>query len=171
VLYDSSVVYLETLYNHRQRQLILRTETRAPAYATAAGKVLLAYEPALSERYGVDIALDPITEHTITTPTALAAELSQIRREGVAVNHDEYVVGFSGAAVVVNGLDGRPVAAISVGAPSGRIDLAVVMPKLRAVAYGASVAIRRGPPRRSGTRSLYDGADGRAGGPGRVAQR
>jgi DNA-binding IclR family transcriptional regulator len=148
VLHGFTVVYLDTLHNRRLSQAVLRTERRAPAHVTAAGKLLLAHSPTLTEGYNVDIALEPFTDHTITSIAALAAELARIRRDGVAFNREEYVVGLVGIAGAVLGPDGRPLAAMTVGGLSGQLDLVRVESRLRAAVHTASAVLRRSRSRR-----------------------
>jgi DNA-binding IclR family transcriptional regulator len=116
---------------------------------TAAGKLLLAHSPALTDRYNVDIALEAFTDHTITSIAALAAELARIRRDGVAFNREEYVVGLVGVAGAILGSDGRPLAAMTVGGPSGQLDLVRVELKLRVAVHTASAVLGRSRSRRT----------------------
>jgi DNA-binding IclR family transcriptional regulator len=148
VLQGFTVVYLETLHNRRLSQAVLSTQRHAPAHVTAAGKLLLAHTPALIDRYDVDVGLEPFTDHTITSIAVLATELARIRREGVAFNREEYVVGLIGMAGAILGPDGRPLAAVTVGGPHGQLDLMRVEPKLRAAVHSASAVLRRPRNRR-----------------------
>jgi DNA-binding IclR family transcriptional regulator len=142
ILRDFRVIYLETLYSPSQSGTVLRTAQRAPAHATAAGKLLLAHSPGVAERYGREAVLESFTENTITSAASLADELSQILRDGVAFNREEYVVGLIGVAGPVNGADGRPIAAVTVGGPSDRLDLDRAEAKLRAAVHTVSAVVR-----------------------------
>jgi DNA-binding IclR family transcriptional regulator len=149
VLHGSTVVYLDTLHNRRLSQVVLRTERHAPAHVTAAGKLLLAHSPALTDRYNLDVGLEPFTDHTITSTAVLAVELARIRLDGVAFNREEYVVGLIGMAGAVFGPDGRLLAAVTVGGLSGQVDLVRVEPKLRAAGNAVSAVLRRSRNRRA----------------------
>jgi DNA-binding IclR family transcriptional regulator len=143
ILVDFTVVYLETLYGPGHSPVVLRTDTSAPAHATAAGKLLLAYSPPPEGGRGVEVNLYPMTENTITTSDRFAAELDQIRREGVAYNREEYVPGLVGAASPIIVAEGRPLAAITVLGAAGEFDFATIVAKLRRSVHAASLAVRR----------------------------
>lgn len=142
VLRDDSVMYLETLYDRTQRTIIQLTEQRAPVHATSAGKLLLAYQPALLARLSLDLSLPELTDYTITTPGRLARELARVRREGMAFSREEYVPGMVSVAAGVVGPRGLPIAAITVGGPRTRMDLAAVIAQVREATRTASAALR-----------------------------
>lgn len=111
---------------------------RTPLHATSSGKVLLAYGvAALPER------LDELTPATVTDPAALAGQLAEVRRTGVAVARDELEPGLTATAAPVRGHDGRVVAAISVSGPSFRLDGAKLVAAGKAVVRAADEASRR----------------------------
>ena len=89
---------------------------RTRPHAVANGKVLLAFgaipAPAALERY---------TEHTITTPAALQAELTRVRRDGYATAVAELEDGLVAVAAPVFGPGGGCVAAVSVSGPAYRM--------------------------------------------------
>jgi DNA-binding IclR family transcriptional regulator len=91
-------------------------------HQTAAGKSILSRLPeervdALVEEWGLPAA----TEHSITDPDALRDELSRIRDEGVAFNHEEQLSGVKAVGVPVDGSDGQVVGAFSVASPANRL--------------------------------------------------
>jgi DNA-binding IclR family transcriptional regulator len=89
---------------------------RTKPHAVANGKVLLAFGaipvPATLERY---------TEHTITSPAALAAELAAVRRDGYATAVAELEDGLVAVAAPVLGPAGGCVAALSISGPAYRM--------------------------------------------------
>ncbi|GLY13754.1 IclR family transcriptional regulator [Kineosporia rhizophila] len=113
-----------------------------PGHATALGKVLLAFHPTAAQTL-TDDALTPYTSRTIATRARLAAELTQIRRQGWAVSAGEYAMDTAGLAAPLTGVGGLVVGAIgihgaldrlcdSAGAPRPRL-LALVQECSRAV--------------------------------------
>jgi IclR family transcriptional regulator, KDG regulon repressor len=83
----------------------------APAYCVATGKMLLSAQPALEVERVIAAGLEPHTEHTVTDPGALRAELALSRERGYAVNRSEWRDGVGGIAVeVVSGPTGESVA-------------------------------------------------------------
>jgi IclR family KDG regulon transcriptional repressor len=92
-----------------------------PAHAVSTGKVLLAYqwEPRLREVI-THTTLMRYTEHTITDPRQLLAELSQVRRQGYAISSGELEEGIEAVAAPVFDHLNSVVAAVSIGGPSER---------------------------------------------------
>jgi IclR family acetate operon transcriptional repressor len=86
---------------------------RAPIYATAGGKAILAH---LSddeiERYLSSVALTPITKSTITDPEVLWRELNAIRSGALARSNEELHEGITAMASPVFDLYGHVVASI-----------------------------------------------------------
>jgi len=105
---------------------------RRPAYCTALGKAMLAFDPEITEEVLAQ-ELPRRTEHTVTTPEALTAELARIAEEGLAYDREEAVVGLACVAAPLRRA-GRAIAAVSVTGPADRIDLDVVAPRVRAAA-------------------------------------
>lgn len=149
VLHGTDVVYLHKLQGHSTVRCPSRIGSRAPAFCTAGGKVLLAHDPDALEA-SLSAGLSPMTERTITDPQLLRAELNRVRRTGVAVSVQEAVPGLVCLAAPVIGAHGRPVAAISVSGDAGRFDPTAHEPILRRVAQAAGRALRPGPTRLAG---------------------
>jgi DNA-binding IclR family transcriptional regulator len=89
----------------------------APANATAAGKLLLAFRAPWSE---VVLAgpLPAVTERTLVEPSALRADFERTRERGFAVEDEEFRVGGCAVAVAVRGDGGEVVAALALSSPS-----------------------------------------------------
>jgi IclR family transcriptional regulator, pca regulon regulatory protein len=121
ILDDVDIVYVERFRASRRHQneidLDLHVGSRLPAYCTSMGKVLLAFLPD-AER---DELLSRITfsrrgPNTLTTRTALLAELGHVRATGIAVNNEELAYGLRSVAVPVLAANGRAVAAVNLAA-------------------------------------------------------
>ena len=108
------VVYLAKRESVHPLRLFSAIGRRLPAHATALGKVLLA------ERDEVPPELPALTPHTITSPAALRAELTTIREQGYAVDHEENTDGIACFAVAVP-LHSPPTDAISISVPMARL--------------------------------------------------
>src|SRR5829696_8813860 len=94
---------------------------RVPLHCAANGKVFLAFGAAL-----VPARLDALTPHTITDRAALGLELERARTRGYATAVDELELGLSALAAPVRGADGSVLAALSISAPTIRLDPARV---------------------------------------------
>ena len=89
VLDRGEVVYLERIVLGGFT-LPTRLGGRMPAYCTGLGKAMLAFDDAAADDVMVS-ALPRRTDHTITEPAALRANLDQIRSSGVARDvHESY---------------------------------------------------------------------------------
>ncbi|MDF3141874.1 MULTISPECIES: IclR family transcriptional regulator [unclassified Streptomyces] len=143
VLDGPHVVYLAKLYGHRPAPVPSRIGGRLPAYATAVGKVLLAYDYEAAERV-LSQPLRSYSASTITDPDELSAELDDIRRSGVAFDNEEYQPGLACVAVPVLNRAGRAVAALSVAGRLGQIDTRRLSVHARRVAAAASQAAAKG---------------------------
>lgn len=147
VLHGTDVIYLNKLYGHRPVRSPSRVGGSAPAYCTAVGKTLLAFDYAATQE-SVARGLRALTERTIVDPQLLATQLEQVRGTGIAFDDEECVPGLNCVAAPVLGPGGRPVAALSVAGATGRFDPRAHATALRQVAYEASRALttlRRGP--------------------------
>lgn len=123
-----------------------RVGAEVPVHATAAGKLFLAFaEEAIPAPAG---RLEAFTPETRTSRRAVAAEVARARRDGFAVNRDEWIPGLSVVAAPVIA-KGRMAAALAVAAPSPRLHaLGWERVARRIVAAG-----RRAAERLEGTRS------------------
>lgn len=150
VLHGTDVVYLHKLQGHSTIRCPSRIGSRAPAFATAGGKVLLAQDAAALDRT-VAGGLRPRTTRTITDPRLLRAELDRVRRSGVAISGQEAVPGLVCLAAPVIAGPGRPAAAaISVSGDAGSFDPAAHEAILRRVARAAGRALTAQPVRAAG---------------------
>jgi DNA-binding IclR family transcriptional regulator len=70
--------------------------TRTPLHVTAVGKIFLAEDgPEALSAYAQRTGLPRLTERTVTDPSALAAELVQIRAQHFATDREEAEKGVS----------------------------------------------------------------------------
>ncbi|MFK0154732.1 IclR family transcriptional regulator [Streptomyces sp. NPDC090493] len=147
VLHDTDIVYVNKIHGHRAARSPSRIGARLPAYCTAVGKALLAFDHDAAEA-AVEEGLAGRTEYTLTDPDRFRTELRTVRRDGIAHDRQEAVLGLSCIAVPVMGPDGRPIAALSVAGADQRFDPARFAPALRRVAYEAARAVAATAARR-----------------------
>lgn len=117
-----------------------------PLHATSGGKVLLAFDPR-GGHLAKTIPLQQLAFRTTTLRTALQAELTSVRRQGFAVDREEWHGGFGGLAAPVCSHGGITVGALMVGgqeqdifATNGK-PLADVLSSLRKSAASVTQAI------------------------------
>jgi IclR family pca regulon transcriptional regulator len=88
--------------------------TRLPAYATAAGRVILAFEDeATVDEFLATTDLKEVTPFTTVDPDALRRALAKARKQGYSVVDDELEEGLRTVAVPILG-EGRVLASLSV---------------------------------------------------------
>jgi IclR family pca regulon transcriptional regulator len=121
ILDDVDIVYVERVRASRRNQdaidLDLHVGSRLPAYCTSMGKVLLAFlSPAERDELLERTALTRRGPNTLTSRTALTAELERVRATGIAVNNEELAYGLRSVAVPVIAADGAAVAAVNLAA-------------------------------------------------------
>jgi len=115
-----------------------------PLHAGASAKVLLAYlKP--SE---IDTALNAedlprYTEHTVTDPDLLRAQLKDIRAAGYVVSEGEVDMGVRGVAAPIFGTNEQVIAGISVAGPMFRLHDAALPTVIAAVRSAAQVISQR----------------------------
>jgi IclR family transcriptional regulator, acetate operon repressor len=141
------VLYIEILSPLRGMRLPSRIGARLPAHSSGLGKVILAYSEPLITDEVLQGGLTRFTQHTIQSPDRLLATLSDVRREGVAIDDGETVRGVLCLAAPVFGSDGQLIAAVSVTANSTRRRLDRAEPLVRATASGVSLTLPNQAPR------------------------
>ncbi|MDH6112924.1 DNA-binding IclR family transcriptional regulator [Kitasatospora sp. MAP12-15] len=116
-----------------------RIGKRAPAVATAVGKVLLA-----------DLSQDQLTAALDgqELPAELLAELAAVRRQGWALDQGEYEEAVNCVAAPIKGIDGTAIAACAISAPA-RIapvgELSRLLPELLCTVEAVSLAYGGSP--------------------------
>lgn len=103
-------------------RLFERLGAPRPAYCTALGKALLAYQnPTVVEAYIAATELKALTPSTITNAIRLKEELCNIRRNGIAVDEQEFSYGIRCIAAPVFNFSNGVVAALGMFGPAWRV--------------------------------------------------
>jgi DNA-binding IclR family transcriptional regulator len=116
IMHRNQTLYLAGVEKPSLPTIYSRFGRTLPAYSTALGKAMLAYLSEAELRdYLKHETLHKRTDATTTDEKALRKELAEIRKEGVAFDHEEHAVGvYCIASPII--VDGRPVAAIGLAA-------------------------------------------------------
>lgn len=115
ILDGTSVLYLKTVEAGEPYRLAARVGERSPLHATAAGKVLLAFQkPPKQTALLEELNLERFTEFTLTEVSAFQAELAAIEAQGYAECDREEFLQVAGLSAPLMGAQGTPVGAISV---------------------------------------------------------
>jgi DNA-binding IclR family transcriptional regulator len=149
VLDGTEIMYV---YNMESRQGVrMRSDigVRKPAYCTADGQAMLAWQPqALVDRV-VRGGLRARTPQTITDPARLLKALEAVRQRGCAVEDEESEIGMRCIAAPVRNDSGEVVAAVGVAGPVSRLTkktLASFAPHV--IGTAAAISARLGHPGR-----------------------
>jgi len=118
ILSQGSAFYLDQAESSAPLRVSAGVGTLAPLHCTALGKVLLAFgdEPIPAE-------LDTHTPRTITDPETLRMHLEQTRRQGYAIDDEEYDYGVRCIAAPVYDVNKDLAGAIGISGPVGRVTL------------------------------------------------
>jgi IclR family transcriptional regulator, KDG regulon repressor len=114
-----SLVNAEGKHNVRTPSTVGR---RSPVHCTSQGKVLLAFqEPSMVDTLLRSYRFTPYTKQTIRSMTRFRVELAKVRREGFALDAEEFEDGLRCIGAPVRDHTGEVVAAISIAGPSFRV--------------------------------------------------
>jgi len=148
ILDHTEVVYLERIVVGPIR-LPTRRGGRKPAYCTALGKALAAYDEDAIHAL-ISAPMPRKTAKTITEPVALSAELKRVREAGVAYDRGEAYEELVCVAAPIRS-SGHPIGAVSVTGPADRMRWSVAAEAVRGTAaaiWNANLSLRSGTPRR-----------------------
>ena len=127
VLADTHAVYLDSVESSNNVRMSMNYGTKVPVYCTGAGKSLLAWCPVEEQREIISrISFAVYTPNTITDPDQLMKELATIHSQGYADDNEEHFAGIRCVAAPITTSDGKAIAAISITAPTFRIEDAQV---------------------------------------------
>lgn len=120
-LVDADIMLISRLPSRHVVSYELHQGARVPAFCTAPGRAMLAF----SSTQLVDQVLEAsdlrqYTQHTTTDINALRDELTEVRKNGYAIQSEELMIGDLSAAVPVLNNEGRAIAAINVAVPTSR---------------------------------------------------
>ncbi len=122
VLRDVYAIYIDNVETTHTVRVVSRVGTQIPSYATAIGKVQLAYLPPdeLEELFK-DKRLKQYTPNTITDVDALFAHLEEVARRGYATDNEEFQEDVRCVGAPIRDYTRYVVAALSISAPSFRM--------------------------------------------------
>jgi IclR family KDG regulon transcriptional repressor len=112
----------------------------APAYALAVGKSLLSeLSDQEIDRLYPEETLRPLTRKTVRTKTELKRELHRVRETDVALCMEQASEGTEAVASLIRDASGEGIAAMSICAPTARLDEAMRAEYATVVRLGASL--------------------------------
>lgn len=115
----NEAVYVYGTRGERAISTDMSVGDRSELHWTASGKAMLAHLPEERRRKILDGPLEAKTDHTITDPRDLRAELDRIHERGYACSEQESVEGVTVVAAPIL-RDGEALGAINVAGPANR---------------------------------------------------
>lgn len=121
-LSGSEVIYLDRVETAAPLRFYLHSGSRVPVHCSASGKVFLSeMSPAQRQRLLAHAPLEAFTAKTITQLTQLEDEIKQVKRQGFALDNEEFLPGLQCVAVLVPSASGRSNLCVAVQAPIMRM--------------------------------------------------
>lgn len=120
VLQGNGVVIVEKAECHQPVRVDTFVGQRAPAFCSATGKAILAYEPAERLDTILSDGIEAFTSRTLHARADIERELASVRKLGYAVNRGEWRQGVSAVAVPLRDRDGQVTASLSLTLPTER---------------------------------------------------
>lgn len=148
-LVGSQVLFFDGMEADRAVRVGLRIGYLRPAYASAAGKLLLSsFIPEQIRSLYPGEFLPRFTKHTLGSVSELLDELAEIREKNYATVIEEMVPSLSGVAIVLQGRSWRDRVALLASIPSQRADsayLATMAEKLEESRHAFPLQSATGP--------------------------
>ena len=121
-LSGSEVMYLDRVETPAPLRFYLHSGSRVPVHCSASGKVFLAgMTPAQRQRLLAHAPLEAFTPKTLTDLAALEEEIKQVKRQGYALDNEEFLPGLLCVAVLVPSASGRSNLCVAAQAPIMRL--------------------------------------------------
>jgi DNA-binding IclR family transcriptional regulator len=118
---QGEVFYIEIVRGNRALTISAAVGQRLPVHATASGKLFLAYLPEEQLHDIFSRAMVAFTEKTVISPDELRRQLDEIRRQGYAVDYEEFEHGVCAIAAPIFNRSGKVIAAIGGPSPMSRM--------------------------------------------------
>ena len=118
-VHDGSVLVVHHVFRPDDSMQALEVGALLPVHATALGKVLMAFDPVMAGE--LDAPHERFTEHTLTDPEALSAELEEVRGRGWAADVEEHGKGLVSVGAPIYGRQEVVVGAISISGAVERL--------------------------------------------------
>jgi DNA-binding IclR family transcriptional regulator len=125
VLEGRETICLSRIESKEMLKAGIEVGTKLPAHCTSLGKVLLAF---LSEQefrmlYNDNEKLSTFTPKTISSVEELKKCLKKIKKQGYAIDEEEFKIGVNCLGVPIINNEGKAIASISISGPRSRFNL------------------------------------------------
>lgn len=117
------IMYIYNLESIQPIRLRSDIGVHRPAFCTAVGRAIFAYQPEGVVEQMLARPLEARTPKTITDPAGILAMLEQVRRDGYAIEDEESEFGMRCIAAPIRDVGGRVIGAAGIGGPIKRISI------------------------------------------------
>lgn len=143
VFKNHQVFYIDKVESPQGLKISSHIGSYNPAYATALGKVLLAFLPPERQEKALQYIYDdnetiPFTQRTMVHKPDMVLELARIRKKQYAIDREEYEVGLICVAIPVFNQKQQVVASLSASGPANRFKEAEVKNYVATLQKGAA---------------------------------
>lgn len=122
ILNGNEVFFIDRVESSQSIRLKSNIGSKLPAYCTALGKVLLAYQDnEFIDQFLQSTELKKYTPTTITEPKLFKEHLNEIKNQGYAIDNNEHQPEFKSTAAPIMDNTGKVIAGISIIAPAHRM--------------------------------------------------
>jgi IclR family transcriptional regulator, KDG regulon repressor len=123
---DADVMYVYHLESPQAIRMRSDLGARRPAFCTAVGRAILAFQPAETTQQVLAGPLRARTAATVTDPGKIRELLEAVRRVGYAIEDEESEAGMRAIAAPVRNAAGVVVGAVGVAGPMQRLSMKVL---------------------------------------------
>lgn len=122
ILENGDVLYIHKLESDQSIRIVTDSGVRLPPHCSGVGKVLLSgLSDSEIQKLIRKKGLVRYTENTIMDFDLLMAEINTVRRQGYAIDNQEFMIGLKCVAVPVADYRGKVTTALSISAPVARM--------------------------------------------------
>lgn len=150
ILSGADILFMVYVSTKLLTRVVAGVGTRFPAYATSAGRVLLAdMDKERLNQYLNSVTLEPLTDRTVVSKSRLRNLLLDVKKQGYAATQGELDFGVVSVAVPLHADDGRVIASLSCSTSLARQNLETmerdIVPELQQAAREIEYELRRCP--------------------------
>jgi IclR family pca regulon transcriptional regulator len=142
ILDGVDIVYIARSSTSRIMAVDLNVGSHLPAYCSALGRALLAYDGVVSS-YIESASLVPLTPKTRHTVRELREILLEVKRNGFALVDEELALGLRSIAVPIFNADGKVVTAINISVATVRASVEEILDRFLPILLATQEDLRR----------------------------
>jgi IclR family transcriptional regulator, KDG regulon repressor len=143
ILDGTEIMYVYNLESTQAIRMRSDLGVRKPAYCTAEGQAILAFQPQAVVDAVIVQGLSPRTSQTITDPAKLIKALAVVRQRGCAIEDEESEIGMRGISAPIRDDAGEVVAAVGLAGPVTRLSKKAITTFIPHVIETADLVSRR----------------------------